>query len=205
MLIPPRDPMISSLTDRDWRVSAETEFDGKPQNLLSELSMHLSFTNFRQPYVQTDDEHRTQDSQIYFQESIVSVHSRGTWVGDVDVLQCLASLLLHIIPEQRCYGEHNVALLKRFLSLETWQDIIDPPPFPGIIRAHGSWLTRLAATVLYIQAQTTTTGEERLPSFGIRVLTSNTCILCYLASERPGVGTHCDQMVPGRSARILLF
>lgn len=169
--------MISDLDDSDWRVCSETEFDGKPEDLFSATSMHLSFTNFYKPYIQTDS-FRTQDAQIFFQEAIISVHNRGVWIGDIDILGTLSSPLKQILPPLPCTGRHDEASLRRHLSLEKWEDVIEPRPLPGVIRAHGNWLARLAIVALSIQARAARGDKSLITAIG--VVPSHCCICCYI-------------------------
>lgn len=171
--------MISSVDDSDWRVVCDTEFNGMTENCFTGTSMHLSFTEYYRPYIQPNGTH-SQDSQIGFLESIVAVHYRGTWIGDVDVQKCLSNPLLFIEDGHPCCGKHDDEALRGVLSVETWQDIIDPPPTGGVIRTHGSWLERLAAALIYVQARVSK-GNNLAPC-GLRVLPGNACVACFLST-----------------------
>lgn len=170
--------MTSSTEDSDWRVSQQDDFDGTTEDFFHKTSMHLSFTDYYQPYVESDGAQGQHDQQVFFRESIVSVHHGGIWVGDVDVLQCLNCPLLRFTESYPCKGCHHIEFIKKYISIETWKDIIDPPVRDGVIRAHGNWLGRLAVAVTYIQARLSDgTGDPAR----LYVLSENDCAACLLS------------------------
>ncbi|CVL04921.1 uncharacterized protein FMAN_12946 [Fusarium mangiferae] len=176
LLIPPKTPMIMKLEETSWRVMSSSEFDGKSENYFPKTSMHLSFTEYYVPLVQSGDV-QEQDSQVFLLESVVSIYDAGRWIGDVDVLKCLASPLVSYMPEISCRGNHPGYKFVGISSLETWDDVLDPPLGDGIIRAQGSWLARLAIVTIFVEAQEATDGER------ISVLSSNTCWGCSRPDE----------------------
>lgn len=140
--------------------------------------MHLSFTDFYKPYIQSDG-NRNQDAQIFIQEAVISVHNRGAWIGDIDILGSLRSPLMEIISSLPCSKEHNEVSLRRHLSLENWEDIIERRPLPSVIRAHGNWLARLAIVSMFVQTRPANIDDDSTKQ--IRVVPSDCCIACYLA------------------------
>jgi hypothetical protein len=188
LLIPPKAPMIMELEETSWRVMTSSEFDGKSENYFPKTSMHLSFTEYYVPLVQSGDV-QEQDSQVFFLESVISVYDAGRWIGDVDVLKCLASDLVSHKPERSCHGNHPGYRFVGVSSLETWDDVLDPPPGDCIIRAQGSWLARLAIVTIFVQAQGGTDGER------ICILPSNTCWEC----SGPDQNFSQDRLAPGHS------
>ncbi|KAF5646136.1 hypothetical protein F52700_1826 [Fusarium sp. NRRL 52700] len=170
-LIPPKTSMIMELEETSWRMMSSSEFDGKSENYFPKTSMHLSFTEYYVPLVQSGDV-QEQDSQVFLLESVVSVYDAGRWIGDVDVLKCLASPLVSHMPEARCHGNHPGDKFGGISSLETWEDVLDPPPGDCIIRAQGCWLARLAILTIFVEAQGGPDGER------VCILSSNTCWQC---------------------------
>ncbi|ROV94955.1 hypothetical protein VMCG_08302 [Cytospora schulzeri] len=138
LLIPPTDPLVPMKEECSWRLLSVSVFNGLAEDCFSKTSMHLSFTEYYVPLAQTDAE-QSQDQQVYYLESVVSIYHAGEWIGDVDIQQCLRGTLLVRSPETRCNKEHSTNKLKTMRSIECWEDIIDPPAGNSVVRAHGNW------------------------------------------------------------------
>ncbi|KAI1819209.1 hypothetical protein F4861DRAFT_158272 [Xylaria intraflava] len=89
MLIPPPDPRIRRLEDEDWHLVTHADFDGQRSDSFHQASLHLSFTGCAFP-IDTQS-YGSRDIEIYFLESVVSVHDKGQWVADLDILSDLRS------------------------------------------------------------------------------------------------------------------
>ncbi|XEV00960.1 hypothetical protein FSHL1_006247 [Fusarium sambucinum] len=172
LLVPPKTSMVMEREETSWRLMSSSEFDGTSQNCFSKTSMHLSFTEYYVPLVQSDDV-QEQSSQVFLLESVVSVYDSGRWIGDVDVLKCLASPFLIYTVDNGCQGQHSDRQFQGVSSLERWDDVLDPPPGDCVIRAQGCWLARLAIVTIFIEARGDPSGE------GIAILSNNTCWQCY--------------------------
>ncbi|KIL86234.1 hypothetical protein FAVG1_10631 [Fusarium avenaceum] len=55
MLIPPANPMLASLDETTWRISNLNSFNGRPEDMLSTTSLHLSFTDWIQPLTSVEN------------------------------------------------------------------------------------------------------------------------------------------------------
>lgn len=181
LLIPPDQPMISTPPEENsWRVVSTTPFNGLPENHFSKTSMHLSFTDYYVPLVQSYDR-QGQDSEIHLLESVVSVHHEGIWIGDVDVLGCLLSSFV-VRPiytgSSRCSCDSSPVQMDHLLSVETWNDILEPPLRESVIRAHGSWVGRLATALIYIQARSTAGTHHAMLDRGLTIYPNSTCWKC---------------------------
>lgn len=163
LLIPPETPMILDRNETSWRLMTTAQFNGKPENHFSKTSMHFSFTEYNVPLVQSGDV-QEQDSQVSLLESVVSVYDSGRWIGDVDVLECLGSTLFVRKEDRGCDGKHEHCNFEGVASAESWDDVLDPPPGDCVIRAHGSWVARLATVTVFIEAQVAG-GEESIAVF----------------------------------------
>ena len=87
MLILPKELMTRELNPASWEnIGAET-FNGRAEDTFKQTTLHLSFTEYTFPIF--DGTSGGHDVQVSFVESLVSVHDRGTWVGDVDILGAL--------------------------------------------------------------------------------------------------------------------
>jgi hypothetical protein len=147
--------MVRPVDPSSWKVTSTTRFNGLPENHFGPTSLHLSFTEYYVPVHLTGQQ--TQDNQLFYLESYVSIHDRGKWIGDIDILQALANPRLtrgRVECRHSREGVHasdqseNSATL---LSAESWHDILDPPEEAFVVRAHGSWIARLAASSMMMQ------------------------------------------------------
>lgn len=150
--------MITVPEEGSWRLTSDNPFNGLPENAFSRTSMHLTFTEYYRPLIQSDML-QGQDNQIFVQESVISVHNSGVRIGDVDVQACLDSPLLARRNPVSCsgvaYHQHWEACLDRLkdiITIEQWDDIVEPPRRDMVIRAHESWVARLATALILIQS-----------------------------------------------------
>ncbi|KAK5662482.1 hypothetical protein OQA88_8393 [Cercophora sp. LCS_1] len=94
-MIPPKNPMVKTLANDTWNVITHATFDGKLENNFDATSLHLSFTDYVLPV--DLGTHGFQDREAFFVESLVSIHDRGTWIADLDVMAAIRSELLSIV------------------------------------------------------------------------------------------------------------
>ncbi len=174
LLIPPLNPMVKSRDPASWRYVSTNEFNGAAEDHFTHTSLHLSFTNYYAPLTQAG-RRQGQDHHVFLRESIVSVYHSGEWIGDLDVLKSLDSGRLHRIPHARCscsqsQASQELALLAT--SVESWEDVLDPPSEGFVVRAHGNWVARLATASMLIQVM----PEDS--EAGITILPSDVCWRC---------------------------
>lgn len=151
LLIPPDDPVVSENEESSWRVIGTSEFNGLAEDSFSNTSMHLSFTEYYFPLVRASDG-QGQDKLVHYLESVVSIHHAGRWIGDVDLQKCLASSFFTREPPESCKQDHGTYSGGNGIrSIESWEDVIDPPPGDAVVRAHGNWVARLATTAVLIR------------------------------------------------------
>jgi len=149
ILVPPsEDMMVREIDYGHWVSSTMTQFDGSKDDLFGGTSLHLSFSSYHVPVVETDTLGR-QDSSVSILESIVSVRYRGSWVADIDVLAGLqASNVFRMRAPAACEHPKNSAPGFPLTVIESWDDIIDLPDDQVVILAHGNWVARLAVVAL---------------------------------------------------------
>lgn len=91
-LVPPRDPLVKKFDEKNWQLINHEEFDGKIINSFAGTSLHLRFTKAEFP-IDTGFT-GAQDVEAFLIEGVVSVHDRGDWIADLDILKALESELL---------------------------------------------------------------------------------------------------------------
>lgn len=154
MLIPPKE--IQNIhAESDWRIVNHAMFNGRIEDSFQSTSLHLRFTDYILPIdVGT---HGLRDFEIYFLESVVSVHDRGKWVADLDILGGLSSPRLRRIPLVQCQhypiqDSYDELIENPNLTvIDDWNEILDCPNKASIVRSAGNWLGRLATVSFSIQ------------------------------------------------------
>lgn len=150
LLIPPDDLELPAVEESSWRVISTSEFNGRAEDSFAHTSMHLSFTEYYFPLVRASDG-QGQDKLVHYLGSVVSIHDAGRWIGDVDLQKCLASRFFTRQSSVSCQQNHGTSIGGNGIrSIESWEDVIDPPPGDAIVRAHGNWVARLATTAVLI-------------------------------------------------------
>ncbi|RYP47080.1 hypothetical protein DL768_006807 [Monosporascus sp. mg162] len=151
MLIPPKE-IQDKHSSPDWRVVNHNRYNGKTEDSFQSTSLHLRFTDYTLPI--DIGLHGLRDFEIYFLESVVSVHDRGRWVADIDILGVLDSPLLHRVYLDQCHHDPLMAIEQelienpRLTTIDDWNEILDSSGKASIARAANNWLGRLA-TVAY--------------------------------------------------------
>lgn len=174
-MIPPSAPIVREVTAESWKLISHADFDGELLDTFSNTSLHLNFTEY-QLALETGIV-GSRDVAAYFLESVVSLHDRGVWVADLDILKTLAvesrtdteentggaidaQVVHRNLHKIRCIcnavgntASQNTAakdavLAAGLTSIDTWEELLDPPESVGLVRAVGNWQARLAATAL---------------------------------------------------------
>ncbi|KAK7409382.1 hypothetical protein QQX98_008444 [Neonectria punicea] len=151
LMVAPMNPRIRPLK-YDPRMIRQHSYDGKCTDKFKGTSLHLSFTNWK---ISLDWNNTGEiDQHVFLLESVISVQDKGEWVADIDVLELEKSEMQVIKFPCDCQREALPPSSQDVLSLESWEEILDPPPSVGVIRANRNWAARLAAiTVLEQQGQ----------------------------------------------------
>ena len=136
---------------QDFRAVTHAPYDYKRINKFSGTSLHLSFTKWRQPL--TSRHYGIIDQDIFMTEAVVSVRDSGRWVADIDVLA--ANLGNHALTAECNCHQLQESFSGDFVSIDSWEELLDPPLTFGIVRAHGNWAARLAAVCVWTQKNKT--------------------------------------------------
>jgi len=153
LMVPPREPRVRQVTD-NYRIVQHTKYDFKREDNFRSTSLHLSFTQWEFA-VDTEELNGRIDKEIFFVETIVSVYDHGQWVADTDILNIdeSDSTSQHLQRlKHRCYCSPGQADMEcSYVSVDSWDELLDPPEGPSIFRAHGNWAARLAATAILLR------------------------------------------------------
>lgn len=183
MLVPPAEPKTRTLNNENWTLINHSPFEGKLEDCFQQTTIHLGFTQYDMPLNDGLQGHHIIDRTASLVETLVSVHDRGQWIADPDVLAALGQkrgrdMRLHSSActcreakdvqkahkrkynhsYEDVFGNSKVPLV----SLDNWEEFLDAPS-DGVlvVRAHQNWLARLAFTVMSVSRGR---GDERLYS-----------------------------------------
>ncbi|OTA58911.1 hypothetical protein K449DRAFT_298336, partial [Hypoxylon sp. EC38] len=149
LLVSPLQPRIKPIGFDPMAVDHKV-FAGERADRFQAVSMHMSFTEWKMPL---DWENTGEiDQEIFLLESVISVQHNGQWIADIDVLQLEKDPpdLFYSDCKSDCATTESLDL-REVLRIDTWEELLDPPPETGVLRAKGNWIARLAAVSILIQ------------------------------------------------------
>jgi hypothetical protein len=152
LLIPPSSPRLSEPDPGSWNLINHADFDGRFQNCFASTSLHLTFTDFK---ISLDVGARGYiDRQVVLLETLVSIDDRGKNLGDLDILSAIESDRFSVMRKCSHSESQTLEPLRKdgLISLDSWDEFLDPPRSIAIFRASGNWQARLAAATAAIQA-----------------------------------------------------
>jgi hypothetical protein len=156
MLIPPQDTKIRKLDYGTWNLVNHTPYNGKSEDCFKSTSLHLSFTPYTQPI--NIGNHGLQDIEVFFIESVVSIHDRDKWVSDIDILGTFNSHRFHRHQDfEQCYHSGQEYAYGGLVCFDNWEELLDKEGISGVVRARDNWLARLAAAAVSVKLDYDTT------------------------------------------------
>ncbi|KAH0593458.1 hypothetical protein MHUMG1_08595 [Metarhizium humberi] len=153
LMIPPIAPKVRCVDESQWTMINHADFDGLLDDAFQKTTLHLSFTRYQLP---VKSSHGYQGIDANFVEALVSVFDREEWVADLDVLQALNQPYLLRISAQEIKCRHKQQCHKpksRLTSIDSWNEFLDQPQNPCVVRSRGNWLGRLATAALNAQQE----------------------------------------------------
>ena len=125
---------------QDFRAFTHAPYDQKRINSFPGTSLHLSFTKWKQPL--NGGDYGLIDKDIFLVEAVISVRDSGQWVTDIDILT--ADPWNYAVTAQYKCNQYQKTFQGEFVSIDSWEELLDPPLTFGIVRAQGNWAARLA-------------------------------------------------------------
>lgn len=150
LLVSPILPAVREPT-KDFRVIPHAPYDRKREDNFRGTTLHLNLTGWSIPVVTTTA--NTIDQNLCKIEAVVRVFDGAAWVADIDVLRAREevgtgdSCCCNCLAEARSEDQANTDVI----SIDTWEELLDPPLLPSVFRAHGNWAARLAARCILEQ------------------------------------------------------
>lgn len=147
LMVCPQNPTVRRLSD-DFRVVRHAKYDFKREDNFKETTLHLSFTDWKLALDTGTESWGTITKDVHYVESVVSVHDRGVWVADIDLVKDsdkLWRLASCTCEDQETQVSEKTSMAMRLTSVDNWDELLDSPKGIGIFRAKGNWVARLAA------------------------------------------------------------
>ena len=87
LLVPPTDPQILDEGIDNWKIiDREDLFDGTKSDHFKDTSLHLRFTDWSLSVDVGEAGRGRRNAEASIVEALVSVHDRGKWIADLDIL-----------------------------------------------------------------------------------------------------------------------
>ena len=151
LLVPPQQVMTRKPEARDWNFLDYDTFDGVITDSFKATTLHMSFTDFILPI---DVGTRIRDVEVYFLETVISVHDKGEWIGDLDIIPIATNPLLRVLPSGTTCKQHKAKNINiedlELINVDSWKEFFDRPEEPIVFRAKGNWMARLAASSISV-------------------------------------------------------
>ncbi|KAE9374640.1 hypothetical protein N431DRAFT_277613, partial [Stipitochalara longipes BDJ] len=168
ILVPPGEPKCRPRNDESWFHVNHLPFDGTLENCFQQTTIHLSFTAYELPLSDGTHGQHIIDRPASIVETVVSVHDRGEWVADLDVLSALDQRKVnsHCLTSLSCRCRDHSSKKRKstpvfeeifdakdalLMSIDNWDEFLDLPSGSVlVVRAYQNWLARLAFTVMSV-------------------------------------------------------
>ncbi|KAF4632369.1 hypothetical protein G7Y89_g5758 [Cudoniella acicularis] len=185
ILVPPGEPQCRTRDDESWYHINHQPFDGRLENCFQQTTIHLAFTAYELPLSDGSHGQHIIDRPANLVETVVSVHDRGKWIADLDVLSALnqrggkAGRLSSLKCSCREHRSNKRKAMPNFseifgskgsllISIDNWEEFLDLPSGSIlVVKAYQNWLARLAFTVMSVNH-----GQRTM------VLSEDVCWLC---------------------------
>ena len=150
LLIPPRRPKTKKADLESYQLVNHDPFDGKLEDCFQSTTLHLAFSGYELPL--DVGEHGGRNREAFFLESLVSVHDRGEWIADLDILSTFDDPKFQCIVDQPSCVVGPPRPIPNFpiVSIDSWHELLDIPLDVAVVRAHNNWLGRLAVASVSI-------------------------------------------------------
>ncbi|KAK6387382.1 hypothetical protein LTS17_000650 [Exophiala oligosperma] len=150
ILVSPRNLKVKERKD-DFRAVEHAQYDTVRNDSFPGVSLHLSLTEWCMAVATLDHVYGHIDRDIFLIEAAISVHDKGRWYADIDILDDVYSFNLPVLKGHCRCGNPTKSPPRAYTSIDTFDELLDPPESVGIVRAHKNWPARLAAACIVRQ------------------------------------------------------
>lgn len=146
LLVPPRSVRMKSTSQNyDYRVVTHQNYDNKREDNFAGTTLHLKLTGWKIPFAA--GVLGLIDQDVFFREAVVLVRDKGQWVADIDVQSDLPNSF-QTCPTKCCCPKPRQKPKWIHTSVDSWDEVLEPPENIGIIRAKDNFAARLAAVCI---------------------------------------------------------
>ena len=190
LLVPPADPQTLDPGIDNWKIiDREDLFDGTKSDHFKETSLHLRFTDWSLSVDVGEAGRGRRNAEASIVEALVSVHDRGKWIADLDILQALSKGCSQPDHEYyyNCICRHRAEVestsfcdreAPTMVTLKNWNEFLEHPGRAAVAMAYGNWEAKLALAVLGVHRRDRVIVSDRI------------CKACYFDLEDIG-GPEC--------------
>ncbi|KAK5044626.1 hypothetical protein LTR84_010640 [Exophiala bonariae] len=136
-----------------WKSVQYAPFDGSIENNFDHTTLHLTLTGDEQPL--NIGQTGYHDKEVFLLEAVVRAYDKSRWVADLDLNLRPNPLVHKLLATGECaHDEHerdDYAAFQPLTSIDSWDELLDPPPNTGIVRARANWLARQAVAAFALQ------------------------------------------------------
>lgn len=166
LIVPPTEPQVLQPPADSWRVINRAPYDGTTSDCFSGTSLHLRFSDWSIAIDVGTSSQGRRDVEASLVEGFIQVNDNGRWIADLDILSAFkrgCSQFDHDYyykpqceHEKSKDGERKMdqnELLDRhpMTAIESWEEFLERPEGPAVVRASKNWLARIATAVLGVQ------------------------------------------------------
>ncbi|KAH7317189.1 hypothetical protein BKA65DRAFT_410970 [Rhexocercosporidium sp. MPI-PUGE-AT-0058] len=150
-LVAPAISKMKAIDMENWRLINHEPFAGKLEDNFHQTSIHLSFTGYNLPLKTERKNRHIVDRPASLVETIVSVHDRGLWIADLNLVETLTFKDVEQLEQEFQSGfqeaELNDGSDDDEQAIDNWDELLDLPHISiPVVRTHKNWLARLAVT-----------------------------------------------------------
>lgn len=133
----------------EWHFSNHARFDReRALGIFDATPLHLSFTGYEEPLPSELSGLRGHDA--IFVETIISMEDRGKWIADIDILKAFENSrkVYRFEKYDGSCGHQDPSFTHHdldMISIDSWEELIDPSESIMVVRAGTSWMARVAA------------------------------------------------------------
>ena len=184
-LVPPKAPLTKSVSIDDWPLIERNEFDGHLSDHFQDTSIHLSFTTAESPLnIRFSG---GQDFEACILETLFSVYEGGRWIADLNVSNVQTSTTIYRMA--RCVYGHpaDIRPSSSITCIDSWLGLVDAlEERVSLVRAHGNWQARLAASSICIAL-----------GYNTIILPDDVCWKCFDGKASAYLAYHGDVIAIG--------
>ena len=132
----------------DPRAIQHQPYDQRREDSFSNVTLHLSMTDWRVP-IPTGTV-GVIDQDLFLTEAVVSAHDGGKWYADIDVLAAKGKDMAMPMKDCDC-NEIGTSPTRELVCIDTFDELLELPDIDAVLRAKGNWAARLAALCIWRQ------------------------------------------------------